>query len=155
MLDRARAMTTRRRTWHPWAWMSLFLCALLILVLLSRAAAASTPMQRKVIDEGRQDFEENCVACHATDGSGTGALSKHLIRPAKDLRTISERNGGTFPFWRVFEIISGERPVAGHETFQMPLYSQRMRGDDFKPGYLPTHVRILELTHYLKSIQAR
>lgn len=157
---RARARSIQRQTcqrqiWHPWGWMS-FLCAVcLTLGVLSHAAAADTQMRRKVIDEGRQDFAENCAACHAADGSGTGELSAHLIRPAKDLTAISARNGGAFPFWQVFEIISGERPVAGHETFQMPLYSQRMRGDDFKPGYLPTHVRILELTHYLESIQAK
>jgi mono/diheme cytochrome c family protein len=152
MLYHARAMT-QSRTWDPWTGASFLLCVSLMLVLFAQAAAADTPMRRKIIEEGRQDFQENCVACHGADGSGTGELSKRLVRPAKDLRAIRARSGGTFPFWQVFEIISGERPVEGHETFQMPLYSQRMRGDDFKPGYLPTHVRILELTHYLESIQ--
>jgi hypothetical protein len=30
-----------------------------------------------------------------------------------------------------------------------------MKREDFQPGYNPAHVRILELTHYLESIQAR
>lgn len=154
MLYRARAATIQEKTWHVEAGMLLLLGALL-LAMLPGVAHASSVMRQKILDEGRQDFEENCVACHGADGSGTGELSQRLVRPAKDLRGLSARNGGTYPFWRIFEIISGEQAVEGHQTFQMPLYSKRMRGDDFKPGYLPTHVRILELTHYLESIQQK
>ena len=62
--------------------------------------------------------------------------------------------GGAFPFWRVFTIISGEQAMAGHQTFQMPGYWKRFERDEAKPGYLPAHLRILLLTHYLASIQA-
>lgn len=30
-----------------------------------------------------------------------------------------------------------------------------MKGDDTKPGYLPAHLRVLVLTHYLESIQGK
>lgn len=149
---RAQAVVNSAVHFKTWAALLLSVSAL---VVFSGVAAADSAMRGKIIDEGRQDFEENCVACHAADGSGRGELSQRLVRPAKDLRAISARNGGEYPFWTIFEIISGERAVEGHETFQMPLYSKRMRGDDFKPGYLPTHVRILELTHYLESIQEK
>ena len=125
---RARARSIQRQTcqrqiWHPWGWMS-FLCAVcLTLGVLSHAAAADTQMRRKVIDEGRQDFAENCAACHAADGSGTGELSAHLIRPAKDLTAISARNGGAFPFWQVFEIISGPRDVS--DAALLAAYARR------------------------------
>lgn len=127
----------------------------LIGTTLACGAAAGPGARAKILEEGRQDFEENCIACHGTDATGTGELSEKLIWPPKDLTQISARNGGSFPFWRMFEIIAGEQKVEGHKTFQMPLYSKRMRGDDFKPGYLPSHVRILELTHYLESIQGK
>lgn len=141
------------RSWRPWpVWAFLVLVALL--VLLARAAAAEGA-RGKILEEGRQDFEENCVACHGSDARGTGELGPKLIKPPRDLTAIAGRNGGEFPFWRVFEIIAGEKVVPGHDTFQMPRYSTRMRGDDFKPGYLPAHVRVLELTHYLESIQAK
>ncbi len=139
---------------HHWIWIPLLLAIfLLALTLFSRVSAAGT--REKVLEEGRQDFEENCVACHGADATGRGRLGVHLVKPPKDLTTIAARNEGVYPFWRIFEIIAGEKPVEGHETFQMPQYSKRMRGDDFAPGYLPSHVRILELTHYLESIQQR
>lgn len=118
-------------------------------------AANASESKRAVLDDGRMEFEENCTACHGKDGTGTGELAVKLVKPPKDLTAIAERNGGTFPFWQVFEIIAGETPVAGHDTFQMPQYSKRMRAQEGQPGFLPAHVRVLELTHYLESIQKK
>lgn len=137
---------------HFWIFVVFLLASfLLVMALFSRGSAAGA--RAKVLDEGRQDFQENSVACHGSDATGSGKLGERLIEPPKDLTEISSRNGGAYPFWKIFEIISGEKQVEGHETFQMPQYSKRMRGDDFAPGYQPTHVRILSLTHYLESIQ--
>ena len=140
--------------WHPWpVW--AFLLVVVLLVVLARAAAAEGGARGKILADGRQDYEENCVACHGADATGTGELGPKLVKPPKDLTAIAARQGGEFPFWRVFDIIAGEKDVVGHDTFQMPKYSTRMRGDDFKPGYLPAHVRVLELTHYIESIQKK
>lgn len=140
--------------WHPWPlWALLLVVALL--VVLARAAAAGEGARGKILADGRQDFEESCVACHGADGTGTGELASKLVRPPKDLTAIAARSGGQFPFWRVFDIIAGEKEVDGHQTIQMPQYLERMRGDNFKPGYLPAHVRVLELTHYLESTQKK
>jgi mono/diheme cytochrome c family protein len=118
-------------------------------------AANASESKRAVLDDGRMEFEENCTACHGKDGTGTGELAVKLVKPPKDLTAIAARNGGVFPFWQVFEIIAGETPVAGHDTFQMPQYSKRMRAQEGAPGFLPAHVRVLELTHYLESIQKK
>jgi len=141
---------------HNWNFRLVWplILAVALLVVLARAAAAEEA-RGKIIAEGRQDFEENCVPCHGADATGTGELAVKLIKPPKDLTAIAAGSGGVFPFWRTFEIIAGEKAVAGHDTFQMPKYSKRMQGDDFKPGYLPAHVRVLELTHYLESIQKK
>jgi mono/diheme cytochrome c family protein len=152
MLMPKKATTFSNLVSHRWMWGSLLLLlVLLTLTLFSRVSAAGA--RAKLFEEGRQDFEENCVACHGGDGTGRGPLAEHLIRPPKDLTEISARNGGDYPFWRIFEIIAGEKAVEGHETFQMPDYAKQMKSENFKPGYLPAHVRILELTHYLESIQ--
>jgi len=142
------------RKWHPWPVWALLLVVVL-LVVLARAAAGAEGARGKILADGRQDFEESCVACHGADATGTGDLATKLVRPPKDLTAIAAQSGGEFPFWRVFDIIAGEKEVAGHQTFQMPNFLEQMRGADFKPGYLPAHVRILELTHYLESIQKR
>ncbi len=45
--------------------------------------------------------------------------------------------------------------MPGHDTHQMPEFFARLKSQDLKPGYLPAHVRILELTHYLESLQTK
>ena len=124
--------------------------AMLALVSLANAAGAAES-KRAVLDDGKMEFEENCTACHGKDGTGAGELTAKLVKPPKDLTTIAQRNGGEFPFWRVFDIVAGETPVPGHETFQMPQYSKRMRGQEGAPAFLPAHIRVLELTHYISN----
>ncbi len=124
-----------------------------LLLLTGQAAAEQGRMRTAVFNDGRQEFQENCAACHGQDGTGKGELAEKLIKRPKDLTVIAKANGGQFPFWRVFDIIAGDKPVPGHETTQMPLFSQRMRSHEQSLGFPPAHVRILELTHYLESIQ--
>ena len=133
----------------------LIVLALALIALFPRAAAAEGQARAVILKEGNQEFTENCVGCHGADATGTGELAVKLVKPPKDLTAIAAANGGQFPFWRIFDIISGESPVAGHETHQMPDFFARLRAQDFKPGYLPAHVRVLELTHYLESIQRK
>lgn len=114
-------------------WVLLLVTALI--VILARPAAAEKGTRGEVLTEGRQDFEENCVACHGADGTGSGQLEAKLFKPPMDLTAIAASNSGEFPFWRVFEIITGEKEVAGHETIHMPEYANRMKSDNFKPGY--------------------
>ena len=66
---------------------------------------------------------------------------------------IAEENGGTFPFWRVFDIIAGDTKLEGHDAPQMPLFSERMRGQESAGVFPPAPLRVLALTHYLESIQ--
>jgi mono/diheme cytochrome c family protein len=122
---------------------------------LSSVAAQAEGSRRAILDEGKMEFEENCATCHGKDGTGKGELSARLAIPPKDLTTFAQRNGGVFPFWLVFEIITGEQPFPGHDTLDMPLFSKRMRAQEGQPGFLPSHVRMLEVTHYLESIQKK
>lgn len=124
-----------------------------LLLSMSGEASAQSRMRAAVLDEGREDFTENCAACHGADATGQGELAQSLVKRPKDLTTIARSKGGQFPFWYVFDVIAGDVPVPGHDTFQMPNYAQRMRGQEASPGFPPAHVRILELTHYLESIQ--
>jgi mono/diheme cytochrome c family protein len=109
--------------------------------------------QVQLIAEGREDYTWHCAACHGETGRGDGPMAEILVLPPTDLTGIAEKHGGEFPFWRVFQVVAGEQSVTGHETFQMPEFWSRFRGDEGKPGYLPARIRILLLTHYLESIQ--
>ena len=129
----------------------LVVCALLAGTLFGGVQAVSA-QQAKVIAEGFDDYTRYCAACHGPQGRGDGELAPILVKPPSDLTRITEPSG-RFPFWRVYDIIAGDVSVPGHDTFQMPQYRSRMKADEGKPGYLPTHIRILLLTHYLESLQ--
>jgi mono/diheme cytochrome c family protein len=158
LAEHERSLTGALRSWlrkhHPWP-LWAFLLIIAALVILARAAAAESAARAKILAEGKQEYEENCVACHGADGKGGGELAASLVKPPRDLTAIASANGGVFPFWHTFDAISGDKPVPGHDTHQMPDFYARMKSQDFKPGYLPSHVRILELTHFLESLQGK
>lgn len=129
---------------------ALVLC---VTTMLPAAFAAEGAARKAVMANGLEDYAENCAACHGAGGKGGGDLATKLVKPPKALDSIASANGGTFPFWRVFSIIAGEAPVDGHDTHQMPEFYARLKTDDTKPGYLPAHMRVLALTHYVESLQ--
>jgi mono/diheme cytochrome c family protein len=125
------------------------------LLYAAGAAAQEAAPDESVLGEGKSDFEWQCSSCHGPDGKGDGPMAKMLIKPPANLTVIAKANGGVFPFWRVYQTIAGKAPVPGHETFQMPDFWKRFRGDEKEWGFLPPHVRILELTHYIESVQEK
>ncbi len=131
----------------------LLVAALVLLALFSKSAAADSGAKAQILADGLQEYQENCQSCHGADLAGGGPLSAKLVKPPKDLTDISKANGGRYPFWRVFAIISGESAVSGHDTHQMPDFYASLKKQEGRPGFLPAHVRILELTHYLESVQ--
>ena len=122
--------------------------------LLFVGVQSASAQQAKVIADGVDDYVRYCGACHGSQGRGDGEMAPILVEPPSDLTRITERYG-EFPFWRVYGLIAGDVSVPGHDTFQMPQFGARLKVDEGKPGYLPTHVRILLLTHYLESLQPR
>jgi mono/diheme cytochrome c family protein len=137
-----------QRTWKVVAFAALLLGA-----LTPTAIGEEEKTRKAILDIGREEFQESCSACHGADASGRGELANKLVKPPKDLTMIAENNGGTFPFWRVFDIIAGDTKVEDHDTSQMPLFSERMRGQESAGVFPPAPLRVLALTHYLESIQ--
>ncbi len=129
--------------------------SVLVLVAIQALASASGVWanQDEIIADGLEEYLDNCAACHGPEGLGDGKMAKMLLTPPLDLTGIAERNGGEFPFWRIYETIDGRDSETIHGTFQMPIFGERFRGQEKIYGYDPTGVRILLLTHYLQSIQ--
>ena len=118
-------------------------------------AAPAQAQSEKVIGDGRYEYEQNCLGCHGTLGRGDGQLADILLVRPPDLTQIARRNGGAFPFWKVFDMIGGEKPVRAHEVSGMPIWAWRFRTEEQTRYNAPAHVRILLLTHYLESIQEK
>ncbi len=104
----------------------------------------------------------NCAACHGTDGAGNGPILDFLKNAPSDLTKLSERNGGQFPFERVYEVIADADQNRGHGTSEMPIWGNRFNADVIDQegeygaggGGVPTaQSRILELVFFLATIQ--
>lgn len=123
-------------------------------IVISGAAVA----QDAVV--GQAEFKMHCAACHGMEGRGDGPIGPLLKTPAPNLALISERNGGKFPFQKVYEIIDGTTVLAAHGSRDMPLWGVRYR-KDAKPITPDQEVitsaqveqRILSLVYYLGTLQ--
>lgn len=124
-------------------------------VFLLGCASQAVAQKAEILSRASDDYYWSCLPCHGESGKGDGSMASILVKPPADLTQIAKSNGGKFPFWKVFEIVSGQSKVIGHETLQMPNYWSRYRSDDVKPGFLPAEIRVLLLTHYLESKQAQ
>lgn len=87
-------------------------------------------------DLGRAEHEQKCVICHGALGKGDGAYKNMLTKPATDLATLSIRNGGVFPFARVFETIEGTHELKAHGTREMPIWGREYRSSKYYEQYL-------------------
>jgi mono/diheme cytochrome c family protein len=72
---------------------------------------------------GERTFQTHCAACHGPLAEGDGPTAATLAVPVPNLRTLSERNGGTFPTDAVASYIDGRSSRAAHGTREMPAES--------------------------------
>jgi mono/diheme cytochrome c family protein len=75
---------------------------------------------------GLELYANNCAACHGDHAEGDGPVASALAVQVPNLRTLSERNGGTFPTASVAAYIDGRTPAAAHGARLMPVW-----GDEF------------------------
>ncbi len=108
--------------------MRFFQIILAISVYVSATAISASQETQKEnvekVDIGKQEFELNCTICHGLQGRGDGPYAKMLTTQVPDLATVSQRNGGTFPFQRIYDIIDGTAMISAHGTKQMPIWGQ-------------------------------
>lgn len=117
----------------------------------------SYAQEEDVIAAGKKEFRHSCVLCHGLSGTGESVMTTMNLLTIKppDLRRISERHGGKFPFWYVYRVIDGREVIRGHGTRDMPIW-----GDVFiqqEDGTIEKDSRaigkILSLIYYLQSVQ--
>lgn len=126
-------------------------------IILTAGAAAA---QDEAIVLGKSTFEARCALCHGADGKGGGEIAELFQVPPSDLTTLSERNGGNYPFARVYSIIVDGMDAAGHGESEMPIWGDYFiasaleeRGARLSDAIEMAQGRILSLTYYLESIQ--
>ena len=117
------------------------------------------------VDMGKREYDANCAVCHGTTGKGDGPYAPYFGMGATsiaDLTTLAKRNGGVFPFVRVYEFIDGTQVVKAHGTREMPIWGAdyKVKGAEYYmdvPFNPETYVRarILALTEYVYRLQAK
>lgn len=116
-------------------------------------------------DLGKHEYQNSCVLCHGEDGKGNGSLVELLKKKPADLTILSKKNGGVFPFDRVYAMIDGREMVMAHGDRDMPAWGNRYSSDTVKAAEYYIDVpydmemyarsRILALIDYLHRIQVK
>jgi mono/diheme cytochrome c family protein len=109
---------------------------------------------------GAIEYRMSCAVCHGEDARGDGPLAHLLTVKPTDLTRLAKRNNGKFPTDKMVETIDGRTQVSGHGTREMPVWGTRYAaevGRDYGPYGSETVVktRILELVHYLQTLQEK
>lgn len=105
--------------------------------------------------DGARLYRENCAVCHGQTGAGDGPMVPHLTANPSNLRTLSARNDGEFPYIAVMRQIDGRDMRAVHGSADMPVWGwhfSRADNDMRDPGK-QTQARIDALVQYLETIQ--
>jgi mono/diheme cytochrome c family protein len=113
------------------------------------------------VDIGKREYESNCIACHGKDLKG-GAYVDFLKVTPPDLSQLSRKNGGVFPFDRVYGSIDGRQDVKGHGSRDMPIWGKdyQVKAAEYyvDVNYDPEayiRARIFALIDYLNRMQAK
>jgi len=136
-----------------------------VLVPMSAALAAGvgyaqsntntpTTLQQTSAANGKQMFVSYCASCHGANGKGDGPVAASLKMPPPDLTMLSKNNHGEFPDRHILAVLENGTGVPSHGTAEMPVWGPLLaRLDRANPDV--KHLRISNLTAYLKSIQAK
>ena len=127
------------------------------------ANAQQSGPAEKIVDLGKWEYAAHCAVCHGLNGAGEGYYSGFLTKAIPDLTTLSKRNGGIFPFARIYETIDGSQDVQAHGPRDMPIWGPRYKTEAGESVYGEiranseafVRARILALTEYVYRLQAK
>jgi mono/diheme cytochrome c family protein len=134
---------------HAWICISMLLPA-------GMAAAAEKSI-------GQREYERKCIMCHGAAGKGDGWLTQFLKARPATITELKKRNGGVFPFDRVYQVIDGRKEVLAHGPRDMPVWGAVYRvdsGREYDSYYGLVYVdegmvraSILALIEYISRLQ--
>ncbi len=127
----------------------------------TNAQESTTDKKSDKIDVGKVAFEANCAVCHGMQGHGDGPYADMLNTPVPNLSTLAKRNGGAFPFQKIYQTIDGTRILKAHGTSEMPIWGKvfNSKGMQYCLGWSPcdpepfVRAQILALTEYVYRLQ--
>jgi mono/diheme cytochrome c family protein len=132
-------------------------------VALTTASAHAQQNSPQIVDLGKYYFESHCAICHGPNGTGLPPEPglTFLTKNVPNLTTVSKRNGGVFPFVRVYETIDGRNEVQAHGTTRdMPIWGREFTAQslELNPYYNSeafARAKIPALTEYVYRLQEK
>ena len=120
---------------------------------LTAALCLAPPAQAANDDLGARLYFNHCAACHGEDGEGGGPVAATMNLAMPNLRSLAQRNGGTFPSESVTAYIDGREVRAAHGDRQMPIWGDVFRGTDQGTAKRTVRRRIAAVVELIASIQ--
>jgi mono/diheme cytochrome c family protein len=147
-------------------------CLVLLLVLCLAAVFAGTsrsqdqarpnveikkvPVRPTTMVQGEQLYRSHCATCHGTSGKGNGPAASALKTPPPDLTLLAKNNDGKFPDLKVVHVLESGTDLTAHGSKDMPIWGPIFRSmGPAAAGGQVGHLREVNLTEYLKSIQEK
>ena len=129
-----------------------------LVALGSLTIQVSAACAEEKMSYGEAEYLNSCAACHGLHGRGDGPLADFLNQRPADLTLLSQKNGGEFPYYKVFAVIDGRHLVPGHGSSDMPIWGRQFIEEDAKTygpigGEAVTQERIHALTSYVAILQ--
>jgi mono/diheme cytochrome c family protein len=138
------------------------------LIVAAAIIAYSACASAQDVDLGKGEFLSGCASCHGIDAKGNGPVSKELKTHPADLTTLAKKNGGVFPFNRVYQTIDGRDAISSHGTREMPIWGYRFTPPHYNLKYADDYTlsppasseatvrsRISAVIDYLNRIQEK
>jgi len=103
---------------------------------------------------GLQLYKRYCAVCHGNDLKGNGPISPEFKNPPADLTTLALRHEGKFPDEYVQDVLRNGVKKPAHGDTEMPIWGPLFATIPGTDSELVS-IRIVNLTNYIKSMQAK
>jgi mono/diheme cytochrome c family protein len=120
------------------------------IVLLAGCSAANPPPPAA---DGAELFARHCASCHGVRGEGDGPVAAVMQVAVPNLRTLSQRNDGTFPADSVAQFIDGRDLPQSHGDRYMPVWGDAFVAAGEPASEAVVEQRIAALVEFLRQLQ--
>ena len=121
----------------------------IVVCVTSLRSYAGNEAEDSRVQKGKVWYEKYCTPCHGVDGTPGSAVFPGTKKRI-DLRTYQQRNGGTFPSWRWWDVTFSPQPGAVHTDVW-----ERIRNDQTETVDRDITARgvVSYIEQYVRSIQ--
>lgn len=129
--------------------MKLVASMVVSMLLLGGCSAAAQPPA----PDGASLFAKHCASCHGAQGEGDGPVAAVMQVAVPNLRTLRQRNDGTFPADAVAQFIDGRNLPQSHGDRYMPVWGDTFESTGDAADESAVERRIDALVEYLRKLQ--